>query len=131
MNYLERLKTSVRHLKREVYALYLAMRHPLTPWYAKAMAAVVVVYAVSPIDLIPDPVPVLGYLDDIILVPLGVWVVRRLIPKAVFEECRTQAMEPVQMSKAWKVAGGIIVVGLWIACLSVMVVTGWRYFVER
>lgn len=128
MKCLEHLQSRVKHLKREVYALYLAMRHPMTPWYAKALAAVVVVYAVSPIDLIPDPVPVLGYLDDLILVPLGVLMVRRLIPKAVLEECRVTAKEPVQIATLWKVTGAVIVMGLWITCLIAMAVAGWRYF---
>jgi uncharacterized membrane protein YkvA (DUF1232 family) len=68
---LESFKNRVSHLKRETYALYLAARHPHTPWYAKLFVAGVVAYAFSPIDLIPDFVPVLGYLDDLILVPLG------------------------------------------------------------
>ena len=71
-NPLQRLAQRTRGLRREVFSMYLAMRHPQTPWYAKALAGAIVAYAVSPIDLIPDPIPVLGYLDDVILVPLGV-----------------------------------------------------------
>jgi uncharacterized membrane protein YkvA (DUF1232 family) len=68
----ERWRTEARRLKREVYALYLACRDPRVPWYAKALAAGIVAYALSPIDLIPDFIPILGYLDDLILLPLGV-----------------------------------------------------------
>ncbi len=73
-------KAVARRLKREVRALYLAYRDPRTPWYGRAFAAIVVAYALSPIDLIPDPIPVLGYLDDLILIPLGVALALRMIP---------------------------------------------------
>ena len=80
-----------RRLKREVRALYLAYRDPRTPWYGRMLAALVVAYALSPIDLIPDPIPVLGYLDDLILIPLGVALALRMIPREVMAECRAQA----------------------------------------
>ena len=79
-----------RLLKREVYALYFAVRDPRVPWYAKALAGCVVAYALSPIDLIPDPIPVLGHLDDLVLIPLGVLAVRRMIPDPVMTECRSR-----------------------------------------
>ena len=107
--------------------MYLALRHPATPWYAKALAALVVAYAVSPLDLIPDPVPVLGYLDDIILIPLGVLAVRRLIPPAVLAECRAQAAAGVQVGKAWKWAGGILIALLWLLCLAWIARWIWRW----
>jgi uncharacterized membrane protein YkvA (DUF1232 family) len=88
---LGRLKRRVRDLKRETHALYLAGRHPRTPWYAKALVAVVVAYAVSPIDLIPDFIPVVGLLDDLLLIPAGVVLAVRLIPPDVLAECRAQA----------------------------------------
>jgi uncharacterized membrane protein YkvA (DUF1232 family) len=84
-------KTRARELKRDVYALYLASRHPRTPWFAKLLAACVVAYAFSPIDLVPDFVPVLGHLDDIILVPLGVALSIKLVPASVLAECREEA----------------------------------------
>ncbi|MBL8056706.1 MAG: DUF1232 domain-containing protein, partial [Anaerolineales bacterium] len=77
---LERLRAHARALKAEAYALYLAARDPRTPWYARALAAGVAAYAFSPLDLIPDFIPVLGYLDDLVLVPLGIWLALRLIP---------------------------------------------------
>jgi len=95
-------------LKREVYALYLACRDPRVPWYAKVIAAGVVAYALSPIDLIPDFVPVLGYVDDLVLIPLGVLLVRALIPSAVMEDCRRKA--ELAQGKLVSRAGLVIVV---------------------
>ena len=83
-------------LKSETHALYLAYRDPRVPWYAKLFAALVVGYAFSPIDLIPDPIPVLGYLDDLILVPLGVALAVRMIPEDVLSESRQKAQEMVE-----------------------------------
>jgi len=81
----------VHQLKVEIATLSLALHHPRTPWYAKVIALAVVAYAVSPIDLIPDFIPVLGYLDDALVLPLGLWLTRRLIPTEILSECRTQA----------------------------------------
>src|SRR5690242_8021749 len=86
-----RLLAWARRIKRDVHALYLASRDPRVPWYAKACAAIVAGYALSPIDLIPDVVPVVGYLDDVILVPLGLLLVIRLIPADVMAEHRAAA----------------------------------------
>jgi uncharacterized membrane protein YkvA (DUF1232 family) len=86
-----RLKDWSRVIKRDVHALYLASRDPRVPWYAKALVIVVTGYALSPIDLIPDFVPVLGYLDDVILVPLGILLVIRLIPPEIMAEHRDLA----------------------------------------
>jgi uncharacterized membrane protein YkvA (DUF1232 family) len=91
MDLLQHHRDRARALKRDAYALYLVARHPRTPWYAKLLAAAVVAYALSPLDLIPDFIPVLGYLDDLILVPAGVALVLRLVPAEVLAECREQA----------------------------------------
>jgi uncharacterized membrane protein YkvA (DUF1232 family) len=88
---LQQLKARARDLKRQVFVLYAACRDPRVPWYAKALALGVVAYAFSPIDLIPDFIPVLGLLDDLILVPLGIMLVLRLIPEPVLADCRAQA----------------------------------------
>lgn len=85
------LKDWARAIKRDVHAVYLAARDPRVPWYAKALALVVAGYALSPIDLIPDFIPVLGYLDDVIFVPLGIWAVVKLIPPQVMIEQRAAA----------------------------------------
>jgi uncharacterized membrane protein YkvA (DUF1232 family) len=118
-------KRRVGQLKLETYALYLAYRDPRVPWYAKAFAACVVGYALSPIDLIPDFIPLLGYLDDLVLVPLGIALALRMIPPPIMEECRAEARETWSKDKPrnW-VAGGIIV-AIWlllIALLAVIVV---------
>ena len=84
-------REKARRLKVEVHALYLAARDPRVPWYAKALAAAVAAYALSPIDLIPDFIPVLGWLDDLVIVPAGVLAVRALVPAQVMEECRARA----------------------------------------
>jgi uncharacterized membrane protein YkvA (DUF1232 family) len=103
-------------LKSETHALYLAYRDPRVPWYAKLFAALVVGYAFSPIDLIPDPIPVLGYLDDLILVPLGVALAVRMIPEDVLAESRQKAREMVERGErpVSRAAAAVIVV-LWLA----------------
>ncbi len=110
-----------RNLKAETYAIYLAMKHPRTPWFARAVAACVVAYALSPIDLIPDPIPLLGYLDDLVLVPLGVALVVRLIPVDVMAECRGQAEEMVRRLKPKLWIAGAVVVATWVVLLLLVV----------
>jgi uncharacterized membrane protein YkvA (DUF1232 family) len=116
---LARLKRWARQLKRETYALALAYRDPRVPWYARLVAACVVAYALSPIDLIPDPIPVLGYLDDLLLVPLGIALAVRLIPPAVLAECRTRAAASGDRPVNWVAAGVIVAVWLVLAALAV------------
>jgi uncharacterized membrane protein YkvA (DUF1232 family) len=82
-------------VKRELYALYLAARHPRTPWYAKLVVAAFVAYAVTPVDLVPDAIPILGFVDDLIFIPLAVALALRFVPSAVISECRLQAQERV------------------------------------
>jgi uncharacterized membrane protein YkvA (DUF1232 family) len=91
--YIDYLRERAKHLKRDTYALYLAYHDPRVPWYAKAVCACTVGYALSPIDLIPDFVPVLGYLDDLIIVPAGLSLAIKLIPNEVMCECRSKAVE--------------------------------------
>jgi uncharacterized membrane protein YkvA (DUF1232 family) len=113
------LRAWARGIKRETHALYLAARDRRTPWYARALAVCVVAYALSPIDLIPDVVPVLGYLDDVILVPLGISLALRLIPPAVMASAREEAAsaEGRPVSRAGAVA--VVVVWLLLAALGV------------
>ena len=115
-------KERARQLKREVFALYLAYRDPRVPWYARVFAACVVAYAFSPIDLIPDPIPVLGYLDDLVLVPLGVVVARRMIPPEVLAECREMAQSRLAEGKPvnWVAAGVIVAVWVVLAALAIV-----------
>lgn len=113
MKSLVRLKDWATRLRQEIYAIYLAQKDPRVPWYAKVLAACVVGYALSPIDLIPDPIPVLGYLDDLLLLPLGVALVVKLIPTDVLEECRKKARQtPEHEQPRRRVAAGIII-SLW------------------
>ena len=103
-----------RSLETEVFALSLACRDPRVPWYAKAATACVVAYAFSPIDLIPDFVPVLGHLDDLLLVPLGVLVVRRMIPPAALADCRARAADVMATGRPTSWTAALVVVAAWI-----------------
>jgi uncharacterized membrane protein YkvA (DUF1232 family) len=121
---LQHLKQQARRLKAELYALYLAYKDPRVPWYARVVAACVVGYAFSPIDLIPDFVPVLGYLDDLILVPLGIVLAIRLIPPDILGECRLRAQEELRQGKPVnRIAAGVIV-AIWVllAALAIWLV---------
>ncbi|UZR29730.1 YkvA family protein [Methylococcus mesophilus] len=122
---LARLKSQARRLKAETFALYLASRHPATPWYAKLLVAFIVAYAFSPIDLIPDFVPVLGYLDDLVLIPLGILLAVRLVPPPVLAECRAEAEEMAANGRPVSRTAGFAIVGIWVA----LVVLGllWAY----
>lgn len=122
MRIVERWKRWVRRLKAELYAVYLACKDPRVPWYARAFAACVVGYAFSPIDLIPDFIPVLGYLDDLILVPLGLTLAIKMIPPEVMAECRARSNEAVRQGKPtnWVAAGFIIAVWLLLAGLGIV-----------
>lgn len=123
---MERWRQRARELKADVRALYLAMRHPETPWYAKAIAAVVVGYAFSPIDLIPDPIPVLGYLDDLFLLPLGVLLCLRLIPSPVWQECRAKAREESTTPTPRNWVAAAMIVGVWLLLFALVARWLWR-----
>jgi len=116
-----RLRTGVDRLQLEVHALGLACRDPRVPWYAKALAAVIVAYALSPIDLIPDFIPVIGYLDDAILIPLGVALVLRMIPAEVMADCRARATAAPMVRGRWIAAATIV------ACWLVGAFMLWRW----
>lgn len=111
---LTELRRRARALKAETLALYLAARHPRTPWHAKLWVAGIVAYALSPIDLIPDFVPVLGYLDDLILLPLGLALAMRMIPPEVLAECRTQARETLADGKPVSRGAAAVIVAVWV-----------------
>jgi uncharacterized membrane protein YkvA (DUF1232 family) len=120
-------KARARALKREVYALPLAARDPRTPFYAKLFAGLVAAYAFSPIDLIPDFIPVLGYLDDLILIPLGVMLAVRLIPPQVLEDSRAQADALMAQGKPISWLGALIIGAVWIGLvgLGVALIVRW------
>jgi len=117
------LKQWARTIKRDVVALWLAARDPRVPWYAKAMAGAVAAYALSPIDLIPDFVPVLGYLDDVVIVPLGILATVKLIPAPLMTEFREAAVR--HGGRPTSRAGMAIIVTIWTAAL---VVTAWSIY---
>jgi uncharacterized membrane protein YkvA (DUF1232 family) len=107
-----------RLLAREVYTLYFACRDPRTPWYAKAVAACVVAYALSPIDLVPDFVPVLGYVDDLVLIPMGVALVLKLIPEDVLADARQRADQVRMKLRNW--VGAALIVLIWLVVAAVI-----------
>ena len=125
---LQRLQQWARSIKRDVVALYLAARDPRVPWYAKVVAACVAAYALSPIDLVPDFIPILGYLDDVILVPLGIMFAVRLIPSHLLEEHRKAAIERnAARPVSW--AGAAVMIIMWLALVALLLL--WlsrRYF---
>ena len=112
MGVLDRARLQAKRLKRDAYALYFVARDPRTPWYARALAAAVVAYALSPFDLIPDFVPVLGYLDDLVIVPLGIALVLRLVPHEVLAECRETAR--VASERPISRAGAAFMIAVWL-----------------
>lgn len=120
-----RLKTWARHIKRDVVALWLAGRDARIAWYVKALAAGVAVYALSPIDLIPDFVPILGYLDDLVIVPLGIIAVVKLIPAPIMAELREQAMG---FSTPKSAAGLIAVLLIWAATAGLTIWYLWPFY---
>lgn len=120
-SFLADLRSRARKLKSEIFALYLALRDPRTPWYAKAFGALVVAYAFSPLDLIPDFVPVLGYLDDVILLPLGIWLTIRMIPLAVLDESRARAEIELRDRRPTNWAVAVVIILLWAGSIALVV----------
>jgi uncharacterized membrane protein YkvA (DUF1232 family) len=121
---LDRLKERARAVKTETHAVYLAALDPRTPWSARVLILLVVAYALSPIDLIPDFVPILGYLDDLILIPAGISLALRLIPPKVMDEARQRARAEAP-GRALRVGGTAIIILLWIVAI-IAIVTGVR-----
>jgi uncharacterized membrane protein YkvA (DUF1232 family) len=121
VNLSQRLRARARDLKAQTLALYLACRDTRTPWYAKALGIVIVGYALSPIDLIPDFIPILGYLDDLILIPLGIALVRRMIPPAVMEDARREVATRFSGGGPRSRVAAAVVVAVWLALLALIV----------
>jgi uncharacterized membrane protein YkvA (DUF1232 family) len=121
-------KQYAKGLKTEIYALYLAYQDPRTPWYARVFAACVAAYAFSPIDLIPDFIPILGYLDDLILLPIGIFFALKLIPPPVLAESRLRAAEVINQGKPLSKWGAALIVIIWIVSLGVAAVIAIDYF---
>jgi len=125
MAFLARLKQHARQLEAETFALYLAARDPRTPWYAKLLVAGIVAYAFSPIDLIPDFVPILGYLDDLILIPWGIAFAIRLVPHSVLADCRARAQKTMQNGKPESRVAGPVIVAIWLILVALCIM--WAY----
>lgn len=122
---LKALKTWAGAVKRDVLALYLAGRDPRVPWYAKAMALVAVAYALSPIDLIPDVIPLLGYLDDLIILPLAIVATARMIPPPVMAALREEASRRLAQRLPGSRIGAAVIVAIWLALGALL---AWVFF---
>jgi uncharacterized membrane protein YkvA (DUF1232 family) len=121
------LKQKAKSLKTEIYVLYLAYKDPRVPWYAKAFMLVVIAYFLSPIDLIPDFIPVLGYVDDLIIVPAGIFLALKMIPRDVIEDCRGKARsEPIAGKAKW--IATLVIVSVWLLVLYFLVRFIWQLF---
>ena len=119
--FLERWKRRARELKIQVYAVYLAYKDPRVPLRARIFAACIVGYAFSPIDLIPDPIPILGYLDDLILVPLGVALALKMIPPDVLAECQEKSREVMKQGKPINKVAAVIIIAIWLLLAALVV----------
>jgi len=120
MQFSERIRAWARRIKRDGLTLWFARKHPATPWYARLMVAIVVAYALSPVDLIPDFIPVLGYLDDVLLLPALIWLTVRMLPEAVMTESRAQADQWLasRQTRPRSIAGAVAIAVLWLVCLG-------------
>ena len=128
---LAELKRRARHLKTETLALYLAARDPRTPWHAKLLVGGIVAYAFSPIDLIPDFVPVLGYLDDLVLIPIGIALAIKLIPPQVLVECRARAQHTVGSGRPVSRVAAAVIVAIWLVLAALCIVWAYRAFTVK
>lgn len=116
------IKQKAKQLKKEIGALYLAYKRPDVPLYAKFVAIIVVGYALSPIDLIPDFIPILGYLDDAILIPLGIMLAIKLIPSDIMNECRVESEGIFSKGKPKNWVAGALIIGLWVTILTLIII---------
>jgi len=121
-------KRRARQLSAQTYALYLAYRHPRTPWYAKVFAALIVGYVFSPIDPIPDFIPGVGLLDEMVVVPIGVLIVAKMIPQDVFEECKEKARGVAEGEKPVSRVAAVVVVAIWLLCVALAIFLALRVF---
>jgi uncharacterized membrane protein YkvA (DUF1232 family) len=122
---LSRIRIWARKIRWDGHALYFAARDPRTPWFAKLLALLIAGYALSPIDLIPDFIPIVGYLDDLIIVPCGIWLVIKLIPEPIMAECRAKADQTAQ--RPISRTGMIVIVLFWIAGAAALGWAGYDY----
>jgi len=121
-----RLRSWARALKRQTLVIYYAARDPRTPWFPRLLALVIAGYALSPIDLIPDFIPMLGYLDDVIIVPLGVWLVLRMIPADVIADSHAKAQAALEQPASRGMA--VAIVAIWLITLCALAAWAWAAF---
>jgi uncharacterized membrane protein YkvA (DUF1232 family) len=125
----EAIKARAQEVKRDIVSLYLAARDPRTPWYARALVLCIVAYALSPIDLIPDFVPALGLLDDLLLLPVGIYIAIKLTPAPVLTDCRQRAAAmDYKLPKSWVAA--VVIILIWIAAAGALAIYGWEFFYD-
>ena len=124
MNAIQGWERRVRQLKTETYAIYLAYKDPRVPWYAKVLIAFVVAHTFSPIDLIPDFIPILGYLDDLVIAPLGIALALKMIPQDVLARCREEAQVAIGQDKPtnWVAAAVIVAIWLLVAAMGIAII---------
>jgi uncharacterized membrane protein YkvA (DUF1232 family) len=128
---LAKLKERAAALKKELIALSIAVRDRRVPWYAKAGLGLVLAYAFSPIDLIPDFIPVLGFLDDLVIVPAGIALVLKMIPAEVMQEARQQAADPLRQERPGSRLGALLVIAIWLIVLAVVIWLVLRVFLHK
>lgn len=127
--FLTKLKEWAHRLKQELLALYLAYKDPRVSWPARIFAACVVAYALSPIDLIPDPIPILGYLDDVILIPIGIALAVKMIPPDVLQECREKTRESALIATPKNWIAGALIIAVWVFIFVLTLRFLWRLLV--
>jgi len=127
---MERLKAWAGTLKRNTCALYLAARDPRVSPAAKLLIALIIAYILSPIDLIPDFIPVIGYLDDLLLLPLGIALVIRMIPKEVWQACQQQALNQLNMESPYRSQMIVIIILIWVLALSYSSFIYWQWYIS-
>jgi len=127
---IDNIKMWAKQLKRKVFVLYFAYKDNRTPWYAKLFAICVVAYAFSPVDLIPDFIPIIGYLDDVILVPLGVMIALKMIPEIVIQDCTVKAEERIKQGKPKNWVVGSLIILVWIVAVLWISIATYRYWLN-
>jgi uncharacterized membrane protein YkvA (DUF1232 family) len=125
---MDKWRLHAEQLRQETYALYLAYKDPRVSWFARLWLAIVIGYALSPIDLIPDFIPILGYLDDLILIPAGIWLALKLIPPQILTECRAQAAEELGADKPVSRKTAVLIVTIWLSLAAFLIGLAIRAF---
>lgn len=127
---MEKIRVWAKNLKRKIFILYFAYKDERVPWYAKVFAACVVAYAFSPIDLIPDFIPILGYLDEVIIVPLAIMLALKMIPKRVISDCEGKAEEMMKNGKPKNWIVGSLIILIWSLIILWLIVKAYQFFNE-